>query len=267
MREGWCHEALVFLDRLGAVVHGLLIRRLDGRRSKGALFLEVKAEYAEFYLGQQKGLYEAQGIAATFGEGAGAQAAVASVIQGQDDIAVIPGVFALTAIQKGIPIKIIALYQPVAPLVIISHAEAPVTKPKELEGKSFAICTGDTVGEYLSAFCKKNGIDCGRVNVVRMDCSTRFPQFTEKRADLVSAYLNNDVPALEARLGTSFPMMAVGDYGMKIPGSALIASDAAIASKPDVLKRFLKATDGALRAMSDNPKAAADAIKAVWTLP
>jgi NitT/TauT family transport system substrate-binding protein len=47
---------------------------------------KLKAEYAEFYLGQQKGLYEAQGIAATFGEGAGAQAAVASVIQGQDDI-------------------------------------------------------------------------------------------------------------------------------------------------------------------------------------
>ncbi|MGE0502341.1 MAG: ABC transporter substrate-binding protein [Rhizobiaceae bacterium] len=226
---------------------------------------KLKAEYAQFYLGQQSGLYEAEGIAPTFGEGAGAQAAVASLIQGQEDIAVIPGVFALTAIQKDMPIKIIALYQPVVPLVILSHPEAPVAAPKDMEGKSIASCTGDTAGEYLSVFCQKNGIDCGKITVVRMDCGARIPQFTQKGVDMVSTYLNIDVPVLKERLGVSFPLMTMADYGMKVPGLALVASDAAIAAKPDVLKRFLKATSGAVQAMSADPQAATDALKAIWS--
>jgi NitT/TauT family transport system substrate-binding protein len=225
---------------------------------------KLKAEYAQFYLGQQKGLYEAEGIAPTFGEGAGAQAAVAALIQGQEDIAIIPGIFALTAIQKGMPIKIIALYQPVAPLMILSHPDAKVATPQDMEGKSFATCTGDTAGEYLSAFCQKNSVDCRKIKIVRMDCGARVPQFTRKGANMMTAYLNNDVPMLKQRVGT-FPMMRVADYGMKVPGLAAVASDAAIASKPDVLKRFLKATSSALQAMSADPRAATDAIKKIWS--
>lgn len=225
---------------------------------------KLKAEYAQFYLGLEKGLYQAEGIAPVFGEGAGAQAAVASLIQGQEDVAVIPGIFALTAIQKDMPIKIIALYQPVVPLVILSHPDAPVASPQDMEGKSIATCTGDTAGEYLNAFCQKNGIDCGKIKAVRMDCGARIPQFTQKGVDMTSTYLNIDVPVLKERIGT-FPLMTMADYGMRVPGLALVASDAAIASKPDVLKRFLKATGAALQAMSADPQAAATALKTVWS--
>lgn len=227
---------------------------------------KLKTEYAHFYLGLDKGLYRDEGINPVFGEGAGAQAAIGSIIQGQEDIAVIPGVLAITAIQKGAPIKIIALYQPVLPLIVLSQSDAPVTKPKEMEGKSIATCPGDAAGDYLAAFCSRNAIDCGKIKVARMDCGARLAQFIEKRVDMISTYLNTDIPIFLERLGRTYPYITMADYGMKVPGLALVASDQAIASKAGVLKRFLKATNAALKELKVDPQAAATAMKSAWSL-
>lgn len=136
---------------------------------------KLKGEYAFFYLGQKSGLYRDAGIDVNLGEGAGAQSALASVVQGREDLAVIPGIFAITAIQKGMPVKIVALYQPAAPVVLLSHQASPVARPADLEGKSIASAVGETSTAYLDVFCSRNRIDCSKIKKINMDtASGRF---------------------------------------------------------------------------------------------
>src|SRR3981081_4548598 len=97
---------------------------------------KLKGEYGFFFMGQAKGAYSDVGLTVKFGEGASSEAALGGLLQGQDDLVVMPGIFAISAVQKGMPIKIIALYQPAAPTVLISHSENPVATPKGLEGKT-----------------------------------------------------------------------------------------------------------------------------------
>ena len=82
---------------------------------------KFKGEYAHMYLAQDMGFYKERNLNVRMGEGAGAPAALGALLQGQEDVVILPAIFAVSAIQKGMPVKIIALYHPKAPIVLISH--------------------------------------------------------------------------------------------------------------------------------------------------
>ena len=225
---------------------------------------KLKGEYGHLYLAQDQGLYAEKGLAVHMGEGAGSPAALGALLQGQEDVVIMPAIFAISAIQKGMPIKIIALYHPKTPVVVISQPDKPILRPKDLEGRTIAHSVGETGTSYLSTFCAVNGVDCGKVKKIQMDAQTRVPQFLQKQVDAVSVYRNNDLPVLEAKVGTKFPVLDLAQYGLAVPGLSAVSSTATIAKRPDVLKRYLAAVDKGIEATRKDPKAAAAAMAKAW---
>ncbi|MCW5605771.1 MAG: ABC transporter substrate-binding protein, partial [Burkholderiales bacterium] len=198
----------------------------------------LKGEYAHMYVAQEKGYFAREGITVRLGEGAGAQAALGALLQGQEDAVLLPGIFAITAISKGMPIKLIALYHPVTPMALISKPEKPVRVPKDLEGKSIATAVGETGTSYLDTFCKKNGIDCSKINRVQVHAQARVPSFVQGKVDVVSVYQTNDLPILREKEPVQFVVLEMDKHGMAVPGMALVSSDALIAKKPDALRKL-----------------------------
>lgn len=225
---------------------------------------KLKGEYGHLYLAQDRRFYAARDLAVRMGEGAGAQAALGALVQGQEDIVIMPGVFAASAIQKGMPIKIIALYHPKTPVVMISHPDKAILKPQDLEGKIVAHAVGETGTSYLGTFCAVNKIDCTRIKMVQMDAQSRIAHFLQNQVDAVSIYRTSDLPVLEQRTGIKFPILDLAQYGLVVPGLAAVTSDAAIARNPDVLKRYLAAVGEGIDATRRDPRAAANAIAKVW---
>lgn len=225
---------------------------------------KLKGEYGHLYLAQDRGFYVAKNLAVRMGEGAGSQAALGALVQGQEDVVIMPGIFAASAIQKGMPIKIIALYHPKTPVVMISHPDKPILKPRDLEGKIVAHAVGETGTSYLGTFCAVNKIDCTKIKKVQMDAQSRVPQFLQNQVDAVSIYRTSDLPVLEQRTGIKFPILDLAQYGLVVPGLAAVTSDAAIEKKPDVLKRYLAAVGEGIDATRRDPRAAANAIAKVW---
>lgn len=225
---------------------------------------KLKGEYGHLYLAQDRRFYAARDLAVRMGEGAGAQAALGALVQGQEDIVIMPGIFAASAIQKGMPIKIIALYHPKTPVVMITHPDKAILKPQDLEGKIVAHAVGETGTSYLRTFCAVNKIDCTRIKMVQMDAQSRIAHFLQKQVDAVSIYRTSDLPVLEQRTGIKFPILDLAQYGLVVPGLAAVTSDAAIARNPDVLKRYLAAVGEGIDATRRDPRAAANAIAKVW---
>lgn len=229
---------------------------------------KLKGEYGPLFLAQDKGYFEREHLAVRLGEGAGAQAALGSLVQGQEDAVVLPGIFALTAIQKGIPAKIVALYHPRTPIVLLSFPDKPVRTPKDLEGKTIATSVGETGTAYLDAFCRLNGVDCARVKRVTMNDQARYPNFLQRQVDVVSAYADTDLPLIEATQTTQFVQLDMIRYGLSVPGLAIVTSDADIAKKSAVLKRFLRAVAaGIAEARSDNAAATRALLKSWAAAP
>lgn len=225
---------------------------------------KLKGEYAPYYLGNAKGIYAAKGLDVKLGEGSGAPSVLGALLQGREDAVIIPGIFALSAIQKGMPVKIIALYHPKTPVVIISHPEKPVRTPIEMEGKKIVHSAGETGTSYLPTFCRINKVDCGKVQRITVDAQTRVGQFMQKQVDMVSIYRTNDLPVAQAKVTVPYVELDLAEYGLAIPGMAVVASDAGIAAKPELLKRFLAATNEAIAATRREPAAAVDAVRKVW---
>jgi NitT/TauT family transport system substrate-binding protein len=225
---------------------------------------KLKGEYAAMYVAQEKGFYAREGLTVRLGEGAGAPAALGALLQGQEDAVLLPAIFALTAISKGMPVKLISLYHPKTPIALISWPENPVRVPKDLEGKVIATAIGETGTTYLDSFCKKNGVDCAKVKKVQVDAQSRVPLFVQHKVDVVSVYQTNDLPVLEEKQGTKFIVLEMDKNGLSVPGMALVSSDAIIAKKPEVLRKLLKAVGEGVVAMKKDPAEGADAIVKNW---
>jgi NitT/TauT family transport system substrate-binding protein len=157
---------------------------------------------------------------------------------------------------------LIALYHPVTPVALISKPDKPVRVPKDLEGKSIATSVGETGTSYLDAFCKTNGVDCGKVKRVLVNAQARVAQFIQGQVDVVSVYQTNDLPILQAKEATKFVVLEMDKHGLVVPGMSLVSSDALIAKKPDALRKLLKAVgDAAIDARKDPEEAAKLMIK------
>ncbi|WP_296465795.1 ABC transporter substrate-binding protein [Pigmentiphaga sp.] len=225
---------------------------------------KLKGEYAAFYMAQEIGAYAKRGLDVSLGEGAGAQAALGALIQGQEDAAVVPAAFALTAISKGMPVKIVALYHPRAPIGVVSHASNPVATPKDLEGKKIAVSVGDTVAAYLGVICKMNEVDCNKIDRVMMDSQVRSSQFLANRVDALTTYLNVDPPLLASISKDPLVTLDFSKFGLVLPGLSIVVKDDAIAKKGKPLSDFLAALDEGVAASRKDPAAAAQAIRMAW---
>ena len=225
---------------------------------------KLKGEYAPFYLAQQKGMFAKESLTVRLGEGAGAEAALGSMLQGGEDVVIIPGIYALSAISKGMPVKVVSLIQPVAPAGIVSHPEKPIATPQDLEGKSLASTVGDTTMDYLKVLCSQNHIDCGKIKLVMMNVQARLPQFMSKQVDGMSSYWNIDLPQLEYTAKQKFVELDVGKYGERVPGLSVVTSDAALARNPDKLKRFLRAMNAGFDAANGDVAGATQALQSAW---
>jgi NitT/TauT family transport system substrate-binding protein len=225
---------------------------------------KLKGEYAAFFVAQEDGLFKKANLNVRLGEGAGAQAALGALIQGQEDVVILPGVFALSAIQKGIPVKLIAIYHPKTPVALITFPDKPARTPKDLEGMTVAHSVGETGTTYLDAFLKLNGVDPSKVKRTMMNAQARVPAFIARNVDVVSVYQTNDLPIMMEKQTTKFVVMDMVKFGLSVPGLAVVSSDQNISKKADVLKRFLRATGAGVVEAKRDIADATRAMRKTW---
>jgi NitT/TauT family transport system substrate-binding protein len=227
---------------------------------------KIKGEYIPFFVARDNGDFSRRKLEVNLGEGAGAQAVLTGLLQGNDDIAIVPAPFAMTAISKGMPVRIVALYQPLAPLSIISLSDKPVRVPKDLEGKTIGVSVGDTTADYLDVFCKKNGVDCSKVKRVIMDPQIRLSQFLTQKVDVLSSYATIDTPLIEEKLPPGrLISMDVTHYGLALPGMAVVIKNSDVAARAGVMRDFLAAVGEAIEQTRADVPAATRIMRKNWT--
>lgn len=227
---------------------------------------KLKGEYAPLFVALDKGYYKAEGLDVTLAEGSGAQTVLKVVATGQEPFAYGPAVNAVQAVGQELPVKLVALYQASTPMGVISFPDMPLKTPKDMEGKSIAISSGETFSDMIRPFAKLNGVDIEKVNRVQMDNSARATQFMARRVDLMSVFLTNDLPKMEQVTKTKFNVVKVSDFGLSVPGAALIVNSVWAEKNPELVKKVLRATaKGYADAMAD-PVAAAQTFQKYLTI-
>ncbi|MGQ0750448.1 MAG: ABC transporter substrate-binding protein [Betaproteobacteria bacterium] len=219
---------------------------------------KLKGEYAPLFVALDKGYFAAEGLDVELAEGQGAQTVLRLIAAGTEAIGYGPAVAAAQAVSQGMPVKVGALYQTKAPMGVISFPEVPLKGPKDLEGKRIGISVGETFTDMIEPFTKINKIDLSKIVRIQMDNSARTSQFLNRKVDVMSVYLSNELPVLEQRTGVKFNVMRVADYGLNLVGASYYVSTDYAGKNPQAVTKLMRATArGYADAMKD-PKGAAE---------
>lgn len=206
------------------------------------------------YVAQENGYFEDAGLDVTIKPGSGSVDNMKLVAAGQADFA--PAdvtALVLSRANEGLPVKFVALVHQRTLSAILVLKESGIATPKDLEGKTIADVPGSTIQRVFSLWAKKVGVDATKVSFVPATPPSLPSLLASKRVDAVGQFTVGK-PLFQGAAGGK-PIVAF-PYEKQFPGFmgiGLTASDATIANKADLVKRFTAALMKGLKWSIDNP--------------
>jgi NitT/TauT family transport system substrate-binding protein len=143
---------------------------------------------------------------------------------------------------------------------VMGFADKNIRTPKDIVGKTVAVTPGDSMSQIWPLFLKKTGLKETDFKTVAGDAQTKLNAVMNGQADLLLGYVMDQ--AIKLQDATKKPVYPIrfADYGVNMISSGIVVNSETLKSKPDMVKRFLRATTRALEESEKNPEAAVDAM-------
>jgi len=219
-------------------------------------------QFAQFYLADQAGYYDAEGLDVTFQNEIDANL-VPKVGQGQVDLGMSDGTSVIPAVSQGIPIRYVATVYGQFPSIVFGKESSGIASAADLEGKKLGI-----PGRYgsswimLQALLSSVGLTPDDLDIVEYPDFGQAAAVSEGAVDAATGFANNEPVQLELS-GTPAFVLHVDDT-VALPGPGLIVSTSVMSSKHDAVAGFVRATLKAMDEIAADPSKGLDAaIKAV----
>lgn len=215
--------------------------------------------HAPFFLALEQGYYKQEGLDVKISEGQGSATVAKLIAQGTDPIGLVDYGVMAKGVAQGLPLKAVWGMTQNNPLIILSHADNPVKTPKDLVGKMIAFAPAESSAQLFPALLATAGVDRNQINVVNPAFAAKIALFRQKRVDAITGALNLQVAPLEAE-GYKVHYFRYADYGVNNLTIGVVVNTSFLASSPDVVKRFLRATTRGWTEAQKNTEAAVEAI-------
>jgi len=218
------------------------------------------SEHAPFFLGKERGFYDQEGIDLDIQEGRGSGVTVQAVAANTATFGYVDVPTMIKAAAKGAPVKSVGVALQLSPMSVMGFADKNIRTPKDIVGKTVAITPGDSMSQIWPLFLKKTGIKETDFKTVAGDAQTKLNAVMNGQADLLLGYVMDQ--AIKLQDATKKPVYPIrfADYGVNMISSGIVVNSDTLKSKPDMVKRFLRATTRALEESEKNPEAAVDAM-------
>jgi NitT/TauT family transport system substrate-binding protein len=165
-----------------------------------------------------------------------------------------PGKLILARANDRIPVKLVAIVNRKPPQAIFCREDSGLRKPKDLEVNAIGTTAGASVPTLFPAFAKAAGIDA---RMVRWVLASHCRACSRPTRSPVSANSQSVKQLLRSQYGhDKLVRFAYSDAGLSYYGSGTVATDATIASKPDLVRRFVAATVRGMKDAFADPAAA-----------
>ena len=135
-----------------------------------------------------------------------------------------------------------------------------INQPKDLEGHTLGAAAGETSLNLLPVFGAGAGVDTSKIKIINLTPPAKFPSLVSKKVDSIVAFTTEE-PAIRSaaqKAGVEIGRFLFSQYGVDYYSVGLIASDAMLAKKPDVIKRVATATMRGYAWAAKHPDQAAD---------
>jgi NitT/TauT family transport system substrate-binding protein len=205
--------------------------------------------HAYFFDALDKGYYRDAGLEVKIVRGQGSVDAIRQVGAGNAMFGFADtGSLILARANDQIPVKLVAIVYSKPPQAIYCREDSGLKKPKDLEGNAVADSAGSANAALFPAFAKAAGIDAQTVRWVVATSESLPGLLATNKVSCVGQFTVGEA-LLRSQLGpVKLVRFAYSDAGLSYYGNGIVATAATIASKPDLVHRFVAAT---VRGMTD----------------
>ena len=195
------------------------------------------ANHAAVHLAQQKGWYRQAGLDVTLEDGNGSVTTV-QIVGSSNAFDVGQAALApmMIARDKGLPVKALAVFLRKNDIGVLVPADSGITGPAQLKGRKIGYTAGSLEAPFIDAFLATGKLKRDDVELINLDASSKATNYAVGRTDAVFS----TVPFVLPTTNKARPSRAVlfADAGLTMPSFGLLASDAKLAERGEVLGRF-----------------------------
>src|ERR1700719_2967502 len=205
--------------------------------------------HAYFFVALDKGYYKDAGLDVKILRGQGSVDAIRQVGAGNADFGFAEaGSVALARGNDQVPVKLVAIVYAKPPQAIFCREDSGIKQPKDLEGPPIANPAGGSIPDLFPAYARAAGIDAGKIHWVVAGSESLPGLLAANRVPCVGQFTVGQ-PLLRAQLAPArLVRFAYADPGLSYYGNAIVATDATLTAKSDLVRRFVAAT---VRGMTD----------------
>lgn len=214
--------------------------------------------HVPFYYGKDLGLFKAEGLDLTINEGRGSVNTVQVVAAGSDTFGMSDSSSVISLVAKGADVQSVMSLLNSTGFAVVSLASTGIRTPKDLEGKSLAVSPGDPLGQLFRALAAHNKLDMSKISFVQVDPAAKVVAVLEKRADALLGGADDQFFLIKYK-GQEPHALRYADHGANIVGMTIHTKTDTIKNKPDMVRRFVKASIRSWEEAKKNPGAAVDA--------
>jgi NitT/TauT family transport system substrate-binding protein len=214
---------------------------------------------APFYHALERGYYREAGLNLTIGAGKGSTLTAQVVAAGSETFGFMDLSTMMLAISRGAQLKAIGGVIQRSPDSVITLSTSNIRSPKDLEGKRWGYTTGSASENLFSVFAAKAGVDESKITKNTMDAGAKISSLLAGKVDFIVSW-GATVNPLLAKQGKTPINILYADYGVNVIARALVATNATISGRRDVVRAFVTATVKGMEESVRNPAAAVDSM-------
>src|SRR5260370_3506904 len=159
-----------------------------------------------------------------------------------------------------IPVKLVSIVYARPPQAVFCREDSGLKQPKDLEGASIANPAGGATVDMFPIYAKAAGFDAGKVKWIVAGSDALPGLLASNRVPCVGQFTVGE-PLLRMQAAPAkLVRFAFADAGVRFYGNCIIATHATIATKPDIVRRFVAATIRCIKTAFANPEQARQII-------
>lgn len=213
-----------------------------------------QAQFAGYYVAQEKGYYKAAGLDVSIQPGGPNFPAIQMVAGGGEQFGVTGADQILLARAKGVPVVAVAVTYRRDPFVLFSLKKSGITSVEQFKGKTIAVQVGGNEELIYRAMLKKAGLSASEVT--EMPAGFDITPVLDGQASVWPGYVINEVLAAKEK-GVDVNIISPSSYGISLYADTLFTTEAMLKDKPQVVRAFVAATLKGWRDAVANPEEAA----------
>lgn len=213
-----------------------------------------------------KGYFKAEKLSVTVDAGNGSGGTVTRVASGTydmgfADLAALMEFHANNPTAPNKPVAVMMVYNN-TPAAVLALKKSGIKTPADLNGKKLGAPVFDAGRKAWPIFAKANAIS--GVTWTGMDPTLRETMLVRGDIDAITGFSFTSLLNLEARgvKTEDIVVLPYPQYGVKLYGNAIIASEEFVRKNPEAIKAFLRAFTKGVKDVIADPKAAVEQVKA-----